>query len=146
MRKFVLSVLLVSFAIAGVLYHFAAQAPDGLEKTMENLGAEEADHLVPSLFPDYEFPLLGRVAGKTVAGVARITRAEGVPVIAVAGSLGQGWERVLKLGVEGVEPIVPRSGTLEEAMARPAEMLAATTERAVNGWLRVRAIAGRRDE
>jgi len=69
MRKFVLSVLLVSFAIAGVLYHFAAQAPDGLEKTMENLGAEEADHLVPSLFPDYEFPLLGRVAGKTVAGV-----------------------------------------------------------------------------
>jgi glycerate kinase len=84
--------------------------------------------------------------GKTVAGVARITRAEGVPVIAVAGSLGQGWEHVLKLGVEGVEAIVPRSGTLEEAMARPAEMLAATTERAVNGWLRVRAIAGRRDE
>jgi len=82
--------------------------------------------------------------GKTVAGVARITRAEGVPVIAVAGSLGQGWERVLKLGVEGVEPIVPRSGTLEEAMARPAEMLAATTERAVNGWLRVRATGGQR--
>jgi glycerate kinase len=84
--------------------------------------------------------------GKTVAGVTRITRAEGVPVIAVAGSLGQGWERLLKLGVDGVEAIVPRSGTLEEAMARPAEMLAATTERAVNGWLRVRAIAGRRDE
>jgi glycerate kinase len=84
--------------------------------------------------------------GKTVAGVARIAREEGVPVIVVAGSLGLGWERVLKLGVEGVEPIVPRSGTLEEAMARPAEMLATTAARAVNGWLRMRAIAGARDD
>jgi glycerate kinase len=84
--------------------------------------------------------------GKTVAGVARIAAAEGVPVIVVVGSLGPGWERVLKLGVEGVEPIVPSSGTLEEAMARPAEMLATTVARAVNGWLRVRAIAGGRDE
>ncbi len=84
--------------------------------------------------------------GKTVAGVARIAAAEGVPVIVVAGSLGPGWERVLKLGVEGVEPIVPRSGTLEDAMARPAEMLATTVARAVDGWLRIRAIAGTRDE
>ncbi len=84
--------------------------------------------------------------GKTVAGVARIAAAEGVPVIVVVGSLGPGWEGVLSLGVEGVEPIVPRSGTLEEAMARPAELLAATTTRAVNGWLRIRAIAGARDE
>ena len=84
--------------------------------------------------------------GKTVAGVARIARAEGVPVIVVAGSLGPGWERVLELGVEGIEPIVPRSGTLDEVMARPAEMLATTAARAVNGWLRIRAIAGGRDE
>ncbi len=84
--------------------------------------------------------------GKTVAGVARIAREEGVPVIVVAGSLGPGWERVLSLGVEGVEPIVPRSGTLEEAMARPAEMLTTAAARAVNGWLRIQAIAGTRDE
>ena len=84
--------------------------------------------------------------GKTVAGVARIAAAEGVPVIVVVGSLGPGWECVLKLGVEGVEPIVPRSGTLEDAMARPAEMLATTVARAVDGWLRIRAMAGARDE
>jgi glycerate kinase len=84
--------------------------------------------------------------GKTVAGVARIAREEGVPVIVVVGSLGPGWERVLSLGVDGVEPMVPRSGTLEEAMARPAEMVATTAARAVNGWLRIHAIAGARDE
>ncbi len=84
--------------------------------------------------------------GKTVAGVARIAAAEGVPVIVVAGSLGRGWERILAMGVEGVDAIVPGTGTLEEAMARPAEMLAATVGRAVQGWLRMRTVAGRRDE
>ncbi|MEE8369141.1 MAG: glycerate kinase, partial [Dehalococcoidia bacterium] len=83
--------------------------------------------------------------GKTVAGVTRMAAAEGVVVIAVAGSLGRGWERVLAMGVEGVEAIVPRLATQEEAMERPAELLAAASARAVNGWLRVRAIAGKRD-
>ena len=83
--------------------------------------------------------------GKTVAGVARIAAAEGVAVIAVAGSLGRGWERILAMGVEGVEAIVPWLATQEEAMERPAELLAAAAARAVNGWLRMRAIAGKRD-
>ncbi len=83
--------------------------------------------------------------GKTVAGVARIAAAEGVPVIVVAGMLGEGWERILESGVEGVELIVPRLGTLEEAMERPAEMLAAATAWAVNGWLRLRSVTEKRD-
>ena len=69
MRRFVLVGLLVSFIIAGVLYHFAAESPDGLETEMERVGAAEGEPLVPAPFPDYEFPLLGTVAGKTVAGV-----------------------------------------------------------------------------
>ncbi|MDO8613903.1 MAG: glycerate kinase [Dehalococcoidia bacterium] len=81
--------------------------------------------------------------GKTVAGVARIAAAEGVPVIVVAGTLGEGWERILESGVEGVELIVPRLGSLEEAMERPAEMLAAATAWAVNGWLRLRSATGK---
>jgi glycerate kinase len=83
--------------------------------------------------------------GKTVAGVARIAAAEGVPVVVVAGTLGEGWERILETGVEGVELIVPRLGTLEEAMERPAEMLSAATVWAVNGWLRLRSAEGKRD-
>jgi hypothetical protein len=49
------------------------------------------------------------------------------------------------MGVEGVEAIVPSLAAPEEAMARPAELLAAAAARAVNGWLRVRAIASGRD-
>jgi glycerate kinase len=84
--------------------------------------------------------------GKTVAGVARIAAAEGVPAIVVAGTLGEGWERILETGVEGVELIVPRLGTLEEAMERPAEMLAAATAWAVNGWLRLRSATGKQHD
>jgi len=70
MRRFVLAVLLVSFIIAGVLYHFASESPDGLETVMGEVGAEEGEPLAPSPFPDYEFPLLGTALGKTVAGLA----------------------------------------------------------------------------
>ncbi|MBI1886340.1 MAG: glycerate kinase [Chloroflexi bacterium] len=79
--------------------------------------------------------------GKTVAGVARLAQEAGVPVIVLAGVLGQGWESVLSLGVAGVEPVVRGGVSAEEAMARPAELLAETAERAVRGWLRVRQTA-----
>lgn len=78
--------------------------------------------------------------GKTVAGVARMAAREGVPAIAVVGALGEGWEAVLSMGLEGVEP-VPRSGMDEgEALSRAAELLAAASERAVRGWLRAREV------
>ncbi len=80
------------------------------------------------------------VYGKTVAGVARIAAEEKVPVVVLAGSLGHGWERVLALGIDGVEPIVPRLATLEQGMERPAALLAQTAAAAIHGWLRMRAI------
>lgn len=139
---------------AGLIAFLAARIEPGVEvvartvRLRERLrGADPPAGLRASLVLTGEGRLDGQTGyGKTVAGVARIATAEDVPIIAVVGSLGRDWGRVLKLGVEGVEPIVPRSGTLEEAMARPAEMLAAATARAVNGWLRIRAIAGTRDE
>jgi len=139
---------------AGLIAFLGARIEPGVEVVARTVclrerlrGADPSAGLRAGLVLTGEGCLDGQTGyGKTVAGVARIAREEGVPVIVVAGSLGRGWERVLKLGVDGVEAIVPRSGMLEEAMARPAEMLATTTARAVNGWLRIRAIAGRRDE
>jgi glycerate kinase len=65
--------------------------------------------------------------GKTVAGVARIAAAEGVPVIVVPGSLGDGWESVLPL----VAAVEPATGDGE-----PAGRLADAVERALRGWRR----------
>ncbi len=74
--------------------------------------------------------------GKTIAGAARIAGEAGVPVLIVPGALGPGWEQILPL-VAGVEPVVGAFCTAEEATAAPAETLAAATERAVRGWLRI---------
>jgi len=74
--------------------------------------------------------------GKTVAGVARIAGEEGVPVLVVPGALGPGWEAILRL-VDGVEPVVGGAATVEDSLARPAELLALTAERALRGWARM---------
>ena len=74
--------------------------------------------------------------GKTVAGVARIAGEEGVPVLVVPGALGPGWKAILPL-VDGVEPVVGGAATAEDSLARPAELLALTAERALRGWARM---------
>jgi glycerate kinase len=66
--------------------------------------------------------------GKTVAGVARISAAEGVPVIAVPGSLGGGWELVRPL-FAAVEAATGE-GEASERLARAAE-------RALREWTAV---------
>jgi len=74
--------------------------------------------------------------GKAVAGVARLAAEYGVRTLIVPGSLAPGWEAVLKYA-DGVEPIVGSLVTAEDAMARPAETLAGTVERALAGWQRM---------
>jgi glycerate kinase len=70
--------------------------------------------------------------GKAVAGVARLASDCGVRTLVVPGALAPGWETVLEY-VDGVEPVVGSLVTAQEAMARPAETLALTVERALAG-------------
>jgi glycerate kinase len=72
--------------------------------------------------------------GKAVARVAAMARKEGVPVVVIAGSRGEGWEEVLAI-VETVDAVVGDGVTMEDAVARPRELLARTVERAVREWL-----------
>jgi glycerate kinase len=131
---------------AGLIAFLAARIEPGVEVVAEVVGLRERVRGA-GLVLTGEGRLDGQTGyGKTVAGVARIAAAEGVPVVVVAGTLGEGWERILETGVEGVELIVPRLGTLEEAMERPAEMLAAATAWAVNGWLRLRSAMGKQHD
>jgi glycerate kinase len=66
--------------------------------------------------------------GKTVAGVAGIAREQGVPVIALAGSLGPGHEHFLDLGLAAVFSIVPGPISLPEAEANAGRFVAERTE------------------
>lgn len=63
------------------------------------------------------------VFGKTPNGVAQQAKALGIPVIGIAGSLGQGAKTVHAHGIDAVFSIVPGPMTLEEAVARSKELV-----------------------
>nr|WP_321984317.1 glycerate kinase [uncultured Lichenicoccus sp.] len=56
------------------------------------------------------------LGGKTIFGVTRIARAAGVPVIAFAGSLGEGYEAMYAHGLQAAFSLAPGPITLDEAM------------------------------
>ena len=72
------------------------------------------------------------VAGKTIAGIAAVAEQYSKPVIALAGSLGDGYQKVLDLpAVMAVLSICPGPISLDEAMRRGGELLADTAEQAL---------------
>lgn len=61
--------------------------------------------------------------GKTPAGVARIARQVGVPVVALAGSLGEGYEALHELGISAAFSLAPGPITLRQALADAERLL-----------------------
>jgi glycerate kinase len=68
---------------------------------------------------------------KAPVGVARRAKARGIPVVAIAGSLGQGYEEVYRCGIDAVVPILERPMTFEDSLARTSELVINATERAM---------------
>ncbi|MBX5435759.1 MAG: glycerate kinase [Alicyclobacillaceae bacterium] len=71
------------------------------------------------------------VRGKTPFGVAQVARRAGVPVVLLAGSLGDGVEALFEHGVTSAFSIVDRPLSLDEAMARAPALIASAAERVV---------------
>jgi glycerate 2-kinase len=78
--------------------------------------------------------------GKTVSGVARAARGAGVPVVVLAGSIGEDVDSLYSIGVTSLFSLVPGPVSLEEAMRSGRPMIAAAAERILRLWL---AAAGR---
>lgn len=68
------------------------------------------------------------MAGKTPIGIARCAREMGVPVIVLAGSLGEGWQSAYNEGVTAVLALVDGPMELDEALIRCAELLSDRSE------------------
>lgn len=69
------------------------------------------------------------ISGKTISGMARLAKKYNIPLIALAGSVGDNPGELYRLGVTAVFPIADRPMTLEESKARAASLLSDTTER-----------------
>lgn len=63
--------------------------------------------------------------GKTPMGVARVARGAGVPVIALAGSLGEGYQALYQAGIEAAFSLAPGPISLDQALAGAANELQA---------------------
>ena len=75
------------------------------------------------------------VYNKAPIGVARRARKLGIPVIAVSGSLGKGFEDVHSEGIDAVSAIVSSPMTLGEASTRAAELIVNATSEAMRFML-----------
>lgn len=82
------------------------------------------------------------VHGKAPAGVAALALRRGVPVIGIAGSLGEGFEALYRQGFTALFSVVPGPVPLEEALERAAVNLRATA-RDVAAILRLGCVLGK---
>ena len=71
------------------------------------------------------------VYNKAPVGVARHAAALGIPVIALAGSLGRGFEAVYEHGISAAVCIVDRPLSMRVSVARTSELLTSAAERAM---------------
>lgn len=74
-------------------------------------------------------------SGKTPVGVARIAKSRGVPVVALAGTLGEGYASVYAEGIDAVFSVCPGPVPLAEAVAKVKTYLSDTAEAVVRMWL-----------
>ena len=69
--------------------------------------------------------------GKSVGAVAGLAKRYGLPVVALAGGLGDGYEVVYSLGVDAVAVLPSGPMTLPYAMEHAAALTSDSTERAL---------------
>ena len=67
--------------------------------------------------------------GKAISGVALLAEKYKVPVIALAGAVEEGPERLASRGIQGAMSIVPGPMSEEEAVSRASELLQEAAER-----------------
>lgn len=72
--------------------------------------------------------------GKVPFGVARIARAHGVPVIGIAGVLGDGWEALLGAGFTSIEGLTEIDEVDETTFMKTPEKLQAWAETTARKW------------
>lgn len=69
--------------------------------------------------------------GKSVGAVAALAQKYRLPVLAIAGSLGDNYRALYQLGLAGLAVLPPGPITLDDAMQHAAQLTCETTERAL---------------
>lgn len=122
---------------AGLLYFLGAELRRGAPLVVEAARLDQALEGAQAALTGEGRVDLQSAYGKGPIEVARRARAAGVPVVLVAGGLGQGWEAVLEEGVTVVEPLATSQfpAPVEDLIARAPELLRAAAARSLRRLL-----------
>ena len=82
--------------------------------------------------------------GKTPMGVAKIAKQEGVPVIAIAGSLGDGYQALYDAGIHAAFSLASGPCTLADACRNASTLLEDRAQDIMRVWLASRLAADAR--
>jgi glycerate kinase len=119
--------------IAGGLVAFLnAEIRPGAELVAQTVGLRERLRRADIVFTgegrlDAQTPF-----GKTVATVARLAKEQGRPVVALAGSIDEGYPALRREGIDAALAITPGPLSLAEAQADAARLLADAAEQAAH--------------
>ncbi len=126
---------------AGLLFFTPARLRPGVEIVLEATRFAEQVRGADLVITGEGRTDLQTSMGKAPVGVAEVARAQGVPVVCLSGGLGEGAEEVLAHGVDALAAVAPGPISLEESMARAAELVEAAAARTCR-LLRVGAAIG----
>lgn len=120
---------------AGLMAFAGARLRPGFDLVAEQVGLaaamEGADLVITG-----EGSMDGQSAhGKVPAGVARMARERGIPCIALAGRLGDGYGLVHDLGLTAAFALAPGPTTREESMNNALDWLADRAEALAHVWM-----------
>lgn len=120
---------------AGVVAFLGGQLRPGIEAVLDTVGYEK---LLEGA--DVVFTGEGRIDsqslhGKVISGVASRAKAQGVPVVAVVGSIGDGIEDAYGLGVNAIFSINRKAEDFSVSRYHSRENLAATVENILRLWM-----------
>ncbi|HWQ74820.1 MAG TPA: glycerate kinase [Syntrophomonas sp.] len=117
---------------AGLKAFAGADLRPGLDLVLDILQFDALLSAGPDLIITGEGEINGQsLYGKVPVGVARRARKYGIPVLAIAGSIGADAEQVYVEGITALMSIAPGPITRQESMTRAAELVADAAERAM---------------
>ncbi len=114
---------------------FTAKFRPGVELIAELSGLASALEATDLVFTGEGRMDAQTLLGKTPAGVAKYASRRGIPVIAIAGSLGEGYEALYEIGITAAFSLAPGPITLEHACQNTSEFLRQRARDCTRLWL-----------
>ena len=115
---------------AGLLFFTPASLRPGVSIVLETTGFEDLAQGADLVITGEGRTDFQTAMGKAPVGVAAAAKRHGVPVVCIAGGLGDGADDVLLHGIDALATAVPQPMTLEACMDQGAFLVEAATARA----------------